>query len=178
MGRSGILSGARMASLIGRAAELFRAILHSPHASKRSAPLSCMFSLPLLVPDYLRLLIFAHILQRRCSTTPSVETPPTLPERSLGENGQLAYHQGNKRIMGRIDHRLHYFGLVWFGTTFLSLAPFLVPACLMVPPKYMAASVRTKLSAITCGVGWRRPQRVQKIGQQCAKRNNPGQASN
>jgi hypothetical protein len=108
------------------------------------------------------LLIFAHILQRRCSTTPSVETPPTLPERSLGENGQLAYHQGNKRIMGRIDHRLHYFGLVWFGTTFLSLAPFLVPACLMVPPKYMAASVRTKLSAITCGVGWRRPQRVQK----------------
>jgi hypothetical protein len=102
----------------------------------------------------------------------------TLQNEVLGENGQLAYHQGNKKIMGRIDHLLHYFGLVWFGTTFLLLALFHVPACLMVPPKYMADSVRTKLSAMTRAAWLAATAARRKIGQQCAKRNNPGQASN
>jgi hypothetical protein len=59
-------AGAGMTSLIGHAAELFRAILHSPYAAKRFAPLLHVLvaSSCALLPSFAD---FTHILQGRCS---------------------------------------------------------------------------------------------------------------
>jgi hypothetical protein len=49
----------------------------------------------------------------------------TLKTEIEGDDGQIAYHQGNQKIMGRIDHLLHYLGLICFGTTFCLLGLFI-----------------------------------------------------
>ena len=50
----------------------------------------------------------------------------TLENEVLGPEGRLGYYRANRRIMGRVDHLLHFLGLICFGATFLLLALFLL----------------------------------------------------